>query len=234
LVSISFAARQSTAIRDIDAAMVTVVAGQITLKDEGTNRLWTIEVQPFLMNEFAVTQQYYSLISQDRDVAVEDRKKPVVDISWADAIQFCNLMSRKAGLPECYSLDSAGEVSCNWELDGYRLPSEAEWEFACRAGSNEARYGEISDIAWYQGNSGQSLREVGTKNPNDWGLYDMLGNTWEWCWDVYDPTIYGRYRVFRGGGWSDPPRGCRASCRRKSHPALQMDDLGFRLVRSLR
>jgi formylglycine-generating enzyme required for sulfatase activity len=125
------------------------------------------------------------------------------------------------------------DVVCAWGADGYRLPSEAEWEYACRAGTAGVRYGELDEIAWYRGTSGGEVHDVATKAPNALGLYDMIGNVWEWCWDVYDPSVYGPYRVFRGGGWCDQPRGCRASCRRKSHPTYRMDDLGFRLARSL-
>jgi formylglycine-generating enzyme len=227
-------AQLDLAIRHIESDMVRISAGHVTLKNEATNRLWTVQVRSFFMNRFAVTQEQYFLVTQDRAVPIRDRKKPVVDVSWSDATRFCNHLSREADLPECYSWDATGEVSCDWDLDGYRLPSEAEWEYACRAGSNEVRYGELNDIAWYYDNSGQSLHEVGMKMPNDWGLCDMIGNTWEWCWDLYDPAIYGSYRIFRGGGWSDPPRGCRASCRRKSHPTFRMDDLGLRLARSLK
>lgn len=214
--------------------MVGIRSGMVTLKDEGTERRWTVQVRPFLMSRFSVTQEQYSMVRDGVAAATDDCTKPVVDVSWSDAIHFCNLLSRKAGLPECYSSDSSGEPSCDWELDGYRLPSEAEWEFACRAGSSEVRYGELEEIAWYRDNSGQTLHEVGAKTPNEWGLYDMIGNAWEWCWDIYDAEVYGAYRVFRGGGWCDPSRSCRASCRRKSHPAFRIDDLGFRLARTLR
>ena len=123
-------------------------------------------------------------------------------------------------------------VIFNSESNGYRLPSEAEWEYACRAETKGARYGEIDKIAWYLENSAGETHVVGKKDPNPWGLYDMLGNVWEWCWDIYDENIYGSYRIFRGGGWNDPARGCLASNRRRSHPTFQIDDLGFHLARS--
>ena len=76
------------------------------------------------------------------------------------------------------------------------------------------------------------MRDVGTRLSNALGFHDMIGNAREWCWDLYDPDVHGPYRVFRGGGAYDPPRACRASCRRKSHPTLRIDDLGFRIARS--
>lgn len=116
--------------------------------------------------------------------------------------------------------------------DGYRLPTEAEWEHARRAGTTDARYGPLDEIAWHRGNSHEQIHNVGSKQPNAWGLYDMLGNVWEWCWDVYDAEVYGTYRVLRGGGWFDERWSCRASVRRRSHPTFQIDDVGFRIARS--
>lgn len=220
------------AFRKIAANMVTIEGGRIFMKDEGTSRRWTVDLVPFKINKFVVTQEDYFLLSQSQMVGNEDGNKPAVDVSWLEAILFCNLLSQKAGLKECYSWNSSDEVTCDWNAGGYRLPSEAEWEFACRGGSNAVRYGDLDDIAWYRENSDQRLHDIGAKPPNAWELYDMIGNIWEWCWDIFDAEVYGSYRVFRGGGWSDPPRSCRASCRRKSHPTFRMDDLGFRLAQS--
>jgi formylglycine-generating enzyme required for sulfatase activity len=226
--------QQAATVRQIASDMVGIHAGQISLKDEGSKVRWTVRLQPFKISQFVVTQVHYNLLVQDLIAPAEDSRKPVVEVSWLDATRFCNLISRKSGLSECYLLDATGEVLCDWEANGYRLPSEAEWEFACRAGSSEVRYGELNEIAWFHDNSGSQLHPVGLKTPNAWGLYDTIGNVWEWCWDIYDANVYGPYRVFRGGGWSDQPRACRASCRRKSHPTFRVDDLGFRLAQSIR
>ncbi|MGW2988037.1 formylglycine-generating enzyme family protein [Streptomyces goshikiensis] len=106
-------------------------------------------------------------------------------------------------------------------------------EHACRAGTTGPRYGDLDEIGWYRGNSHEHIHEVGGKRPNSWGLYDMLGNVWDWCWDVYDAEVYGAYRVLRGGGWFDEHWSCRASARRRSHPTFQVDDVGFRVARSI-
>ncbi|GAA1928481.1 hypothetical protein GCM10009753_72830 [Streptantibioticus ferralitis] len=116
--------------------------------------------------------------------------------------------------------------------DGYRLPTDAEWERACRAGTAGPRYGHLDEIAWHRGNSHERIHDVGGKPPDSWGLYDMLGNVREWCWDIYDADVDGSYRVLRGGGWFDERWSCRASVRRRSHPTFRIDDVGFRIARS--
>lgn len=189
-------------------------------------------VRPFLLGRHPVTQGLYADVTGACPAAFRGPDRPAESVSWYDAIAFCNALSRRHRLRECYTVDGA-DVACDWSADGYRLPTEAEWEHACRAGSRRPRYGELDAIAWYEGNAGGGPRDVGGKAANAWGLCDMLGNVWEWCWDLYDPEVYGEYRVFRGGGWSDPPRGCLASNRRRSHPTFRIDDLGFRLARSV-
>ncbi|MBE3001107.1 SUMF1/EgtB/PvdO family nonheme iron enzyme [Nocardiopsis sp. HNM0947] len=164
---------------------------------------------------------------------------PITEVSWFDSLRFCDLLSHAHGLEPCYGTSGRGrgpdgeDVRSDPDAGGYRLPTEAEWEHACRAGDSAVRYGDLDTIAWHRKNSGGRPQGVGGREPNAWGLHDMIGNVWEWCWDFYDPRVYGPYRVFRGGGWNDRHWGCQASARRKSHPTLRIDDLGFRVARSL-
>ena len=151
---------------------------------------------------------------------------PVVLVSWKDAQAFCHWLSKKSGL-------------------NYRLPTEAEWEYACRAGGKDELYGKLDAIAWYEFNSDGHTHPVGRKQPNSLGLYDMLGNVWEWCQDRYDKNYYrvspgtdpagpveGLYRVSRGGSWCSKPPRVRAAFRRHDPYYYRFYRLGFRLARS--
>jgi formylglycine-generating enzyme len=216
-------------------AMVAVPPGRVTLSDRRTQSSWPVEVAPFQMSAFPVTQSWYAQVAGQRPSSAHGDQLPVEGVSWWDAVQFCNALSQRDGLTPAYRLhvDSA---AAEWDTsaDGYRLPTEAEWEHACRAGTTGPRYGRLDEVAWHQGNSGGQIHPVGGKQPNGWGLYDMLGNVWDWCWDVYDAEVYGTYRVLRGGGWADEHWSCRASVRRRSHPTFRIDDVGFRIARSIR
>lgn len=213
--------------------MVDIPPGSVELSDRRTQRRWSVEVGPFQLAAVPVTQSQYARVTGQRPSGTRGDRLPVDSVSWSDAIHFCNALSEQAGLTPAYRVGAGDEeVDRIGSADGYRLPTEAEWEYACRAGTTGPRYGQLDEIAWYRANSGDRVHEVGTKQPNAWGLHDMLGNVWEWCWDIYDPDVYASYRVLRGGGWFDEHWNCRASVRRRSHPTLHIDDVGFRIARS--
>ncbi|WP_151771003.1 formylglycine-generating enzyme family protein [Streptomyces abyssomicinicus] len=234
--------------------MVAVPPGRVVLSDRRTLRSWPVEVAPYLMSAFPVTQGWYAQVTGLRPSTARGDLLPVEGVSWWDAVRFCDALSRSEGLTPAYGLLSDGDAAdatrsadatgsagpagplgpVTWDTaaDGYRLPTEAEWEHACRAGTTGPRYGPLDEVAWYRDNSAGRMRPVGGRRPNAWGLHDMLGNVWDWCWDVYDAEVYGAYRVLRGGGWADEHWSCRASVRRRSHPSFRIDDVGFRVVRS--
>jgi len=215
------------------AGMVPIPAGTVDLRDDRRGAHWQEAVEPFLLARLPVTVgQHRALMGITPDPSVS-HALPVTNVSWLGAVDVCNRFSARAGLAPVYSRDArSGEVIRDRAADGYRLPTEAEWQYACKAGTTGYRYGELDRIAWYEGNSGGRAHDVGGRPPNAWGLYDMLGNVWEWCWDLYDEEVYGSYRTFRGGGWAESERGCGATVRRRSHPTFAIDDLGLRLARN--
>lgn len=227
-----------------------------TVVDRRTGREWTVDVGPFLVAPTVVTVgQWREVAGAGVEGAVHDIEPslPKVDVSWRDAIRFCNRASEREGLAPVYAIAQRtgdGRPTPSWTphdepasddwivsrregAEGYRLLTDAEWQIACRAGSAGPRYGRLDAIAWYDGNSDGRPHPVAQKAPNAWGLFDMLGGVWEWCWDLYDEEVYGPYRIIRGGGWADPEWSCRAGVRRKTNPSSAFDDLGFRLARSL-
>lgn len=177
-------------------------------------------------------------------------RMPVSCVSWIDALHYCNWKSQKRGLTPVYEINENG-VLWNREANGYRLPTEAEWEYAASGGELHRRWifsgsDNISTVAIHAANSGGSPAIVGTLKPNQLGLYDMSGNVFEWCWDIYDETYYsqslmgenplgpkeGSYRVYRGGSWLSPPMICLVFNRLSNNPQLRSNLVGFRLVRS--
>jgi formylglycine-generating enzyme required for sulfatase activity len=219
---------------DIENLMVEIHKGKIELRDDRTKQKWTVEISSFLMAKFPVTQDIYFDITNETPSTSKGDKRPVETVTWKEAVIFCNLLSEKLGLKPCYAVtDENEEITFDKTANGFRLPTEAEWEYACKAGETGIRYGELNNIAWHKDNSSMTSHIVGQKEPNSWGLYDMLGNVWEWCSDIYDETVYGSYRIFRGGGWADEERSVMATTRRRSHPLkFKIDDLGFRIARN--
>lgn len=216
----------------IDELFVTIPAGIAEMRDDRTKKTWAVDIAPFQLAKFPVTQALYHAILGENPSTFKGDKLPVETVSWMDAVNFCNRLSESLGKVKCYSIDLTNEeVSLVSNANGYRLPTEAEWQYACQAGTKAIRYGALNDIAWFKDNSCNQTQEVGQKQANEWGLYDMLGNVWEWCSDIYDEAVYGSYRVFRGGGWCDQERSVMATSRRRSHPySFKIDDLGFRII----
>lgn len=216
----------------INDLFVTIPTGNVDMKDDRTKRSWSVNVESFELSKWPMTQELYKTIAHKNPSTFKGEKLPVETVCWIDAVIFCNRLSDSLQKQKCYTIDlPTQKVALNLNCNGFRLPTEAEWQYACQAGTKNIRYGELNDIAWYKVNSNNRTQEVGQKKPNEWGLYDMLGNVWEWCADIYDETVYGDYRVFRGGGWCDQERSIMATTRRRSHPfSFKIDDLGFRIV----
>ena len=196
--------------------------------------IWEVEIKSFYLAKYTVTEALYAFIMEEKLLLSIKNRKPVVNVSWIDAVNFCNSLSDVLGYDRFYDCDKVSKsVVCNSSSNGFRLPTDAEWQYTCKAKSKGYRYGEIDEIAWYKDNSNERVHEVGEKMPNEWGLYDMIGNVWEWCWDLYDEEKFGNYRIIRGGSWAEVERGCGATCRRKSMPNFNIDDIGFRIARSI-
>lgn len=186
--------------------------------------------QGFWMSDHEVTQgEYESVVGANPSYFKGDLNRPVEQVSWDDAVMYCQKLTDLERI--------AGRITAQ---QAFRLPTEAEWEYAARAGATGARYGELDVIAWWHGNSGDEPHAVKGKRPNSWGLYDMIGNVWEWCADWYsayptgsvtDPTGpgWGSNRVSRGGGWGNTDAWVTRSATRNSFPPdLRSKAMGFR------
>ena len=233
----------------------------------------SVTVNPFFIGKYMVTQSEYSKYMPSSEMWVAKlglgKNYPAYGVSWYAAIEYCNLRSLAEGLNPCYTIlgstnpadwgkvpfweDSTWDAAiCDFGANGYRLPTEAEWEYAARAATNNPDYlysgsEDINAVAWYfdLDDAGWGSRPVGQKSPNSIGTYDMSGNINEWCWDWYDRSYYesspqdnptgpdsGQDRVLRGGNWFGETQVCRVASRISDSPHNKVALNGFRLCRS--
>ena len=238
--------------------MVLVPAGEFVMGDDRAESdekpARSVRVGAFYMDITEVTQKSYKALMGRNPSKFVGPDRPVERVSWFAASQYCNRRSLKEGLKPCYD---AKALACDFAADGYRLPTEAEWEYACRAGTTgRYSFGDAQDklaaFAWFKANADKATHPVRRKSPNPWGLYDMHGNVAEWCNDFYaegypskeaaaDPhgPALGEERVLRGGSWSSSAEACRSSARAGETPGLAdvcfgYEAYGFRCVRSTR
>jgi eukaryotic-like serine/threonine-protein kinase len=221
------------ALKMEDDDFVLIPAGEFLMgedKNDDEKPVHKVTIsRSFEMGKYEVTQAKWEAVMGNNPSNFKGEALPVEQVSWSDAQEFIKKLNAKN--------------------DGYtyRLPTEAEWEYACRAGTTGDYAGELDKMAWYKNNSDSRTHPVGEKQPNDWGLYDMHGNVWEWCSDWYDSEYYGRssgvdpkgpssgsLRVKRGGSWFYDAAYCRSAYRSRSAPVGRFSSYGLRLVRTPR
>jgi formylglycine-generating enzyme required for sulfatase activity len=236
--------------------MVLIPAGRFKMGSDSGKAdeapLHEVEIDAFLMDRYEMTQRSYRRFDPINGSHFQNNlDNPVEMIRWDDAAIYCNKRSRDEGLEPCYNEET---FACNFAASGYRLPTEAEWEYACRAGtSGDYSFGsdarQLMQYAWIAENSDKRTHPVGEKKPNALGLYDMYGNVAEWCNDWYDKESYksgpasnprgpkdGTRRVLRGGAWNSQAGDCRSASRVGEKPGSEdacfaRDAIGFRCVR---
>ncbi len=223
----------------------------------------TVTVQSFLMSKFEVTVWEWKEYVAATKATMPPKQDwgwhndfPITNITWEEAIEYCNWLSEKQGLKKAYS-KSGPRYVCNFNANGFRLPTEAEWEFAARGGVKAKGYkfsgsNETKFIAWNLENSGARPHAYGTKYANELGIYDLTGNVWEWCWNFYDKDYFkalnagiqtdesvtgplrGEKRIVKGGSWDSKTVFCRISNKVATLPGNTHKFYGMRLVRSNR
>ncbi|MBC8870391.1 MAG: formylglycine-generating enzyme family protein [Planctomycetes bacterium] len=238
--------------------MVLIPEGRLSMGskrgDPDEAPIHNVWVDSFLIDRHEVTQEEYTKFVIGNPSRFKDPKHPVEQVRWLEAAFYCNARSLSEDLEPCYDEETG---ACNPRASGYRLPSEAEWEYACRAGTEtEYSFGgggrTLKTYAWYKENANKRTQPVGQKKPNPAGLYDMHGNVAEWCNDKYDEDYYkhspernprgpadGEKYALRGGAWNSSAVGCRSAYRSGESPGSFADscfarpDIGFRCVRNL-
>ncbi len=207
-----------------------------------------VSLSDFYIAKYPVTQsEWEEVMGKNPSHYKGNKKNPVESITWYEAIEYCNKKSINEGLKPAYS-GSGESTKCTFRNNGYRLPTEAEWEYAAKGGKLSKGYiysgsNNIKKVAEFEGNNHYCTKPVGGKKANELGLYDMTGNVLEWCWDWFGHYIYdllidpqgptaGSNRVIRGGSFYNSAHSCRVVRRSYSFPANSINYIGFRLVRS--
>jgi formylglycine-generating enzyme required for sulfatase activity len=239
----------------IEGGTFTMGSPNSEFNRENDEMLHQVTVGSFYMGKYEVTQREYDAVMGGNPSRFKGAYLPVEQVSWFDAVAYCNARSQKEGLTPAYTIHGE-EVLWNPSADGYRLPTEAEWEYAARGGTRTPfSTGDniTTSQANYNGNYPynehtlgiyrRKTTPVGSFTPNPWGLYDMHGNVNEWCWDWYGPygtenqdnpvgAAAGSFRVNRGGSWSSYAKYLRSAIRNYNMPSYRYGNRGFRLARS--
>jgi len=256
------AVRTPSVVKDIPALpeMVELPGGTFLMgSPESDDQVWSDEkpqhkvtVSGFAMSRYPITRRQYREVMKETPSewrkGQDDDRLPANYVDWFDAVKFCNALSEQQGLQPCYRIEGK-RVEWDREANGYRLPTEAEWEYAVRAGTTTWWFCgnwsyKLKRYAWFDKNAGGRIHPVGEKEPNPWGLYDLAGNVYEWCWDWHqtysaeacaDPVgpPAGDYRVRRGGAYWDDALYLRSAIRACNVPEFRDTGVGFRCVRTL-
>jgi len=232
------------------------IMGSLQGQEQAAPRHEVELTRPFFLMSTPVTQALYQAVMGPTRFKFPQGGHPAESVSWSDAVEFCNRLSAFEKLEPVYKVSKRGAVLWNQGASGYRLPTEAEWEYAARANNTYFYSGgdELDGLGWFKDNSSGSVQVVALKRPNIWGLYDMSGNVWEWCYDLYQENAYrqrlktGSFqdphvdvkhgidgpRVIRGGSWSFEEEGARVSYRSRLASHFKTSRIGFRIARSPR
>lgn len=206
-----------------------------------------VSIRTFEIGTFEITQAQFEKVMGYNPSKNKGTNKPVERVSWFDAIRFCNKLSEREGLQPCYTMDAFLGYQCNFEANGYRLPTEAEWELASGTSQKEIPFARLDEFAWHAGNSTNEIKNTGQKKPNRSGLYDIYGNVWEWCYDYYSEDYFthspfqapkgpetGKLKVLKGGAMDAETQFVRSSYRYRLVPEYTSHNIGFRIARSVK
>ncbi|MBT31987.1 MAG: transcriptional regulator [Thalassobius sp.] len=239
----------------IEDLMVPVEGGELEMVEYGESHI--IELSNFLMAKYPVTQELYEYVTTKNPSYFRGSTRPIENVNWYDAVEFCNHLSDKLGFETYYNIEKSQRdqnnknnsdelkwlVTTNEKSNGFRLPTGLEWEYAAKGGIYKSKLeysgsNTLNTVGWYSDNCHEESKPVGLKKANELGLYDMSGNIYEWCWDWYGTyekdnllgAKSGSSRVVRGGSWNYYNTDCRVESRfNYDNPVYKDSGFGFRL-----